>query len=254
MPILALDAGTLHSIRGRSRAENGGRPASVCMPFRSYTTERNGVADENFQTPAGFGCIGRQRFIQCRTSNRSAIKVTAPTGNANVIIGSIHAPVDGLPQPADSVLKGFSRYVVEGTGGPLTYKSRLREQEAGTGPGTYAAWTQMLDEGLRKVLMERILCLPTIVRLKGDEQAQVAATLYLHALTRKSAAEAAGYAAYRCTRPGVRSRDQILQDAAQRNDVPRFSLEDPDEVESVVRHSMSESTGVSCESPCTQVH
>ncbi|QNK65816.1 TraB/GumN family protein [Variovorax sp. PAMC26660] len=160
-----------------------------------------------------------------------AIKVTAPTGNVSVIIGSIHAPVDGLPQPADSVLRGFSRYVVEGTGAPLTYKSRLHEQEVGAGLGTYAAWTQMLDESQRKVLIERILCHPAIAHLKGDEHANEATMRYVYALTRKSAAQAAGYAAYRCTRLGVRSRDQILEVAAQRNGVPQFGLEDPDEVE-----------------------
>lgn len=160
-----------------------------------------------------------------------AIKVTSPNGKVNVVIGSIHAPVDGLPQPADSVLKGFSRYVVEGTGAPLTYKSRLHEQEVGAGLGIYAAWTQMLDESQRKVLIERILCHPAIAHLKSDEHANEATMRYLYALTRKSTAQAAGYAAYRCTRLGVRSRDQILEVAAIKNGVSQLGLEEPDEVE-----------------------
>lgn len=160
-----------------------------------------------------------------------ATKVTAPNGSVSVIIGSIHAPVDGLPQPADSVFKGFSRYVVEGTGAPLTYTSRLREQEVGTERGTYAAWTLMLEETQRKVLMERVQCLPAIAHLKGDVHALFATRLYVEALTRKSTFQAAGYAAYRCTRPGVQSRDQILENAARRNNVPQYGLEDPDEVE-----------------------
>lgn len=42
-----------------------------------------------------------------------ALKVTAPNGAENLLIGSMHIPADGLRQPADSVMDGAKRYVVE---------------------------------------------------------------------------------------------------------------------------------------------
>lgn len=47
-----------------------------------------------------------------------ALKVTAPNGAENLLIGSLHIPADGLRQPSAAAFEGAMRYVVESVPNP----------------------------------------------------------------------------------------------------------------------------------------
>lgn len=147
-----------------------------------------------------------------------ALKVTAPNGKTNVLIGSLHIPADGLRQPAASVMDGAQRYVVEGVLEPMPETSPLNAlaPEVTQGLAIRANWSMVLTDVQIGMLRQNVRC--SILGSNED-------LTMTYLLTRKSAATAADIAIRPCATPGLISRDDLLARAASARGLQPLPLE-----------------------------
>ncbi|MFP3655742.1 MULTISPECIES: TraB/GumN family protein [Burkholderia] len=80
------------------------------------------------------------------------LRVTAPSGQSSILIGTLHVAVDGLNQPAPSIFAGARHYVVEHTGIPT-----LPDNQA-PAPGATREWAKTLTDAEINIYLERAKC------------------------------------------------------------------------------------------------
>lgn len=168
-----------------------------------------------------------------------AIQVTAPNGSVSILLGTLHVPYPGLMQPAESIMKGRTRLVIEGSTHHGVQPEPRRFDELFppealvaivTGqPMPRAPWASDLSHKEIALLVDSATCLPGIT----DPAKEVEGRLAL-----RSAFMASSLSFIRC-KPG-RSRDTMIMDAAAHYGVQIDALEDQVFVEEL-RHSIPES-------------
>lgn len=154
-----------------------------------------------------------------------ALRVTAPNGNSSTLIGTLHVPYRGLVQPAPEVLDGRKRLVVESSRvtGPqpeelspseLLHPDVIKSIQAGRGI-TRAPWATHLNEEQINRLLQAARCSePSLTK----EQ-------MTYVLALRTAEMAAGRAYLRCGPGWGKSRDEILNQAANERGIPIDVLE-----------------------------
>ncbi|WP_156902031.1 hypothetical protein [Azohydromonas australica] len=196
-----------------------------------------------------------------------ALKVTAPNGAENLLIGSMHIPADGLRQPADSVMDGAKSYVVEGVPDPgrkadqnATAPEVLQAGEAmrrasargeqglrelmqavaqGNVPGVTmrndkivlrANWALSLTEDQVAQLYRNAGCDPVVTQavMKSGQTVERVVDL---TLVLRSPSAAANIASRPCASPGLLSRDGLLFRAAAKRGLQPQPLETQEEVD-----------------------
>jgi uncharacterized protein len=148
-----------------------------------------------------------------------ALRVTAPNGAVSILIGSMHIAAEGLRQPADSVMAGIKRYVIEGASEkgalpPMAFieeASEIKQKQA-----KRADWSKSLTQAQLDKLRQNLLCI--------GGTAEIEPWLDL-ALSRNSAAMAADVAMRPCAPAGLLSRDALLARAASAKKIPTSVLE-----------------------------
>ena len=146
-----------------------------------------------------------------------ALKVSAPNGASNVLIGSLHIPASGLRQPAVSVMDRAKRYVVEGVQEP-NETSFLNDRAPEVPPGSEkrADWSKALTDAQISNLTQFASC--NIPGLDANSALNFI-------LSRKSAAVAAEVAVRKCAPQGLVSRDDLLAQAASARGLLPLPLE-----------------------------
>ncbi len=169
----------------------------------------------------------------------SVLKVTAPNGATSTIVATIHAPVDGLPQPAPSVMDGAAQYVVEGSTevGPQPpqpdYMATLTPEakaamitqamaglrSAGGVPDLPPApWAKSITPAQFALFRSRLIC--------NGVTTEANATQYSHLLLAfETAMPAYAVATRPCARAGLVSRDDQMARAAKKYGIPLTVLE-----------------------------
>jgi uncharacterized protein len=148
-----------------------------------------------------------------------ALRVTAPNGASNILIGSFHIPVDGLRQPAASVFNGIQRYVIEGLPDANAPSALARlAPEVEQGRSVRADWSKALTDAQIHLMREQARC--------------TGAGLDVDAALRYASTESAGFIAMcHCASAGLLSRDVLLSAAAYAHGLPPSVLETPAQVD-----------------------
>ena len=181
----------------------------------------------------GILVLGATLLSGCATSPSGngvpALRVTSPAGQSSILLGSVHAGVEGLRQPdAAALFRDARSYVVESMpeegprppARPLTY-GLLDEN----GNLARARWARGLDSREVDLLAERVKC---NLSLYDSTSPKRAAEVLLAMADPLSVSEVA---IRRCMSEGVQSRDALLALAAAERGVPTFGLELQSEVE-----------------------
>lgn len=171
------------------------------------------------------GLVGALLLQACAIAQQHgvpALKVTAPNGVTNVLIGSLHIPADGLVQPSPALMQGAKRYVIEGRQSPFV-PARFTTKAPGLKPGMRADWAAGVTRPQFDEFVRRLACNS---QPAGSSTAELANSL----LQLDSAYVASAVAINHCASPGLVSRDHILMQAAtERGLIPEI-LETPSEV------------------------
>jgi uncharacterized protein len=155
-----------------------------------------------------------------------AFQISAPNGETSILIGSLHIPYKHLKQPSPSLLDGAKHYVVEHftTTTPLPKPKSIQEVLDVLAPGAFqsylhgrkvrAAWAAYLTDAQVERFRKNISCDNPVPQESIDfilmlRSPQVAATLAYN----------------RCSTEGLRSRDDILWQAAEKRGIPIVPLE-----------------------------
>lgn len=152
-----------------------------------------------------------------------ALKVCAPNGASNVLIGSLHIPASGLRQPAASVMDRAKRYVVEGVtesdSSPAIEIAPEVLSKILQGRAARADWSEDLTDAQLTVLSQNLRC-----KFPALSDSAVAETM-TGSLMLKSAAFTADIAIQPCAPQGLVSRDELLERAARARDLRPLPLE-----------------------------
>jgi uncharacterized protein YbaP (TraB family) len=146
-------------------------------------------------------------------------RVTAADGVSSLLIGSVHVPLDGLRQPAPSVLAGAKRLVMEAVpapdpGSPLQQLvPGARETFTATGAYPPAPWAQALSTGEVAKLEAHVRCV----------RKDIAHPDFMLAL--QSPVVASILAAVPCGADLQGGRDYLLMHAAQQAGIAVVGLE-----------------------------
>lgn len=178
-----------------------------------------------------------------------ALQVIAPNGAKSIVIGSIHAPIKGLPQPSASIMDGATQYVVEGTVSdgskppqeslldlinPAARAAVLQSFTASSGAAPshlpdlpMAPWAQQLTRAQLTLFRERVRC---NLQSPALDPKQIGTAPDVEQLTQvllayNSAAAAASVAQRPCARSGLLSRDDLLAQAAKAHGLEPTVLE-----------------------------
>ncbi|KWN06423.1 hypothetical protein WT83_27465 [Burkholderia territorii] len=168
-----------------------------------------------------------------------ALQVIAPNGAKSIVIESIHAPIQGLPQPSASIMDGATQYVVEGSVSdgskppqeslldlinPAARAAVLRSfaTTSGAAPShlpdlPMAPWAQQLTREQLALFRERVCC---NLQSPSLDPKQIGAIPDVGQFTQvllayNSAAAAASVAQRPCAPGGLLSRDDLLAQAAK---------------------------------------
>lgn len=140
-----------------------------------------------------------------------AYRVTAPNGVSSVLLGTMHIPFEGMRQPADQVLQRARHFVVEQVGAADNGR-RLMKPAAATvvvDGQERADWARSLTAAQLTMLLERLQC-----NVKGPVAPTKMRESLEFMLTRQSAMLAENAAIRPCAPPGLKSRDQLMLEAA----------------------------------------
>lgn len=152
-----------------------------------------------------------------------AFRATSPDGQTNIIIGTMHVPHPALQQPALSILDGARAFVIEHTTHDEKPEGIAPEALAGMleNRDIRAAWAREITPSQLTTILKRYNCAaPT--PLTEDQ---------LEMLLKLRTARLLSMIAYLpCAERGMRSRDDMLADAAATRHVPTVSLETQQEV------------------------
>lgn len=86
------------------------------------------------------------------TSGVPVLQVTAPNGQQNILIGTLHVPVSGLHEPDPSIFSGARHYVIEHEGSPT-----LPADDAPAN-GAKRNWAKSLTNAEIDIYMQRATC------------------------------------------------------------------------------------------------
>jgi len=159
-----------------------------------------------------------------------ALKVTAPSGESSVIIGSVHVGVEGLREPDVNVLfKNARVYVTESVpdDGPKAEPRKLRMGMLKDNQLVRARWASGLTPVELQTFEERLAC-NLGAALPPKVSASEAAFIMLSMGDPVSALEVA---VRRCAPSGIVSRDALLAEAAAARGLSTVGLERPIDVE-----------------------
>lgn len=168
-----------------------------------------------------------------------AFKVIAPNGQSSILLGSLHAPVSSLKQPADSVMEGVRRYVIEHLPEP-GYKSSMDdfapEIAKTNSPFQYADWANDLPVKYVNEIKRRMKCnFPQAMAKQFPSEVVQHAFINMEVdrvFRLKSAYRAQDYAIYPCfAEKGILSRDDLMERAAAQKNLPVAGLETLAEVD-----------------------
>ena len=174
------------------------------------------------------------------------LRITAPNGSTSILVGTIHVPVDGLPQPASTLMSGARQYVIESsvTAGPQPAQQNLMDMVNPAARSVLAAsvipspekpvfhfpslpmapWATGLSAGQLSLFRERLRCNLGNTPVNVEQIAQ----LFLA----YNSPEAAFSVAQRpCSKPGLLSRDELIARAAAARGLQPVVLESQVEVD-----------------------
>jgi hypothetical protein len=86
------------------------------------------------------------------TTGVPVLRVTAPNGQQSILIGTVHAPVSGLHEPAPSIFAGARHYVVEHNG----FSSLPADDASAAGAGL--DWAKSLTDAEIAIYLQRAMC------------------------------------------------------------------------------------------------
>ncbi|MBV8092132.1 MAG: TraB/GumN family protein [Acetobacteraceae bacterium] len=160
-----------------------------------------------------------------------AFEITTPQGSSSILLGTMHLGDPRIVQPSATLLDGASRLVVETERGEPPARSPIGGLWPGamadfvsTGHLRRAPWVGELTAQQIASLRDRIVCkLP-------DGQADLTAQAVELTLAMRPMM-AAFAAAYPCANNRLKSRDELLADAARNRQVPIVGLESQTENE-----------------------
>jgi uncharacterized protein len=140
-----------------------------------------------------------------------ALRVIAPNGASDIPIASMHIPFAGLRQPSPTVLDGAKRLVIE----HLPEQSAQPRQSSKDAPAPEVRPTFLHTGHLPHADWANTLTREEIAEIKRNASCnQMSPELTEFMFSMRSPALADATASSPCARPGLQSRDQILQDGA----------------------------------------
>ncbi|WP_133789753.1 hypothetical protein [Paraburkholderia silvatlantica] len=80
------------------------------------------------------------------------LQVTAPNGQQNILIGTLHVPVDGLHEPVPSIFTGARHYVIEHEGSPTLPADDVPAN------GAERNWAKTLTNAEIDIYLQRAMC------------------------------------------------------------------------------------------------
>ncbi|MBN3779998.1 hypothetical protein G3O06_20910 [Burkholderia sp. Ac-20345] len=86
------------------------------------------------------------------TDGVPVLRVTAPNGQQSILVGSIHVPIEGLREPAQSIFNGARHYVIEHIG-----LSSLRPNDLPKS-GARVDWAKSLTDKEVNTYLQRATC------------------------------------------------------------------------------------------------
>jgi len=176
-------------------------------------------------------CAQAPTSFAAGATNVPAVRITAPTGQTSVMLGSVHVGVAGLSQPdVQALFRDARLYVVEqvpGDGPPAPPRKLGYGLLLPDGTLSPAPWAKWMTQAQRSLFEQRLAC---NFPLSSNVSPSQGAAVILAMSTPLTASE---IAIRRCAPAGVASRDELLQSAAVATGLRTVGLEREADVEAL---------------------